>query len=56
MNKKAFVIVLVPVLAVSISLSIVLYFQSQDEPQQTGSYTVVGTEASAPNDTGEVHG
>ena len=48
MNRKVFVIVLVTVLAVSISMGIILYSQSQQEPQQTSPYTVIGTLSYAP--------
>lgn len=48
MNKKVFAAALVAVLAVSISLVIILYSQSQQKPPQTTPYTVTGTLTYAP--------
>ena len=48
MNKKLFAILLAAVLGFSIGVGIVLYFQNQNEPQQTGAYTVIGNLSYAP--------
>lgn len=48
MNKKALATVLVAVLVVSISLGVILYVQNNNNQQQAGPFTVIGTLNYAP--------
>ncbi len=48
MNKKIAAIVLAIVLAVAIGISVFLYVENQKEPQQQGTFTIIGTLAYAP--------